>query len=116
MKKIIASVFFLAIVAGCSTTTTEPSDTSRAQLEAGMQRSEVLLKIGQPTKTSITGDVRTDEYRQSTTNYAHGTACTAAGLATMGFGFIFCDGVTKKSVMVVTYRDDKLTNVQARKK
>jgi hypothetical protein len=118
MKKLITSLCFLTIVGGCSTTTTQQSDMSRAQLEPGMQRSEVLLKIGQPTSTSVlgSGDVRSDVYRQSTTNYAHGAACTAAGIATMGFGFIFCDGVTKKSVMVVNYRDDKLIDVRAIKK
>lgn len=89
---------------------------SRAQLEEGMNRSEVIAKIGPPTSSSVKGEIRTDVYRQTTTNYAHGAACTAAGLATMGLGFIFCDGVSKKSVLLVTYQDDKLTGVQTSKK
>jgi outer membrane protein assembly factor BamE (lipoprotein component of BamABCDE complex) len=114
----ILKFLFLILLTGCSattTTTTQPSEMSRAQLEEGMSRSDVMAKIGPPTSTSTKGEIRIDTYKQSSTNYAHGAACTAAGLATMGLGFIFCDGVSKKSVLVLTYKDDKLATVRTSK-
>lgn len=110
--KFITTFLSILLLVGCAATTTQQSAMTSLQLEEGMQRSDVIAKIGQPTTSSLKGDIRSDVYRQTTTNYAHGAACTAAGLATMGLGFIFCDGVSKKSVVLVKYRDDKLESVQ----
>jgi hypothetical protein len=102
-----------AVNAGVAQAAT-PFEERIKQLKHMMPRDEVVTLLGDPTRSQMQANKMIDTYKYESTNYVHGVGCTVAGLATLGLGFILCDGVTKKYATTLTYTDDKLTSFETK--
>lgn len=107
MKKFLVSIFIVAQLAGCSTTL--PIEQTE-QLKPGMSRAEVIAILGQPVKTSISNNTKTDIYIKTSINKTIAASCGLTAIMTAGIGLILCASATDKNEIKVTYTDDKLSS------